>query len=113
MNKVKWEDAQNIIKNPNNRDNIYFVLFTLENDSSCRLMQPVIDVVENYFANRNYIIFLEIDAKETGLYLVPNNKFDLLQVPTFCIMKDNKINYIGHYFYPKEILIDWITEVMD
>lgn len=113
MTKMRWEDVQAIIKSPNNKNDVYLLFFTLEDDQMCKIMRNNIYQVEEYFSKRYDFHIIEIDAKESNLYLEPNTKYQVLEVPTFCIMKNNHINNIGHNFYPKEILMDWILELLD
>ncbi|WP_029513597.1 hypothetical protein [Mycoplasmopsis primatum] len=113
MKKVKWETAQNIYKNPDANNDVFFIFFTLENDLNSLLMKSVIKEVEHHFIHNSNVLFLEIDAIEAELYREPNTKFQVLEVPTFAIIKNNNIYNIGHNFYPKEIIIDWLDDIIN
>lgn len=113
MNKTPWEQAQSIIANVNNRDNIYFLEFTADWCFDCRAMQPVISEVIEYFKNNNKVVFINVDAEESGLFRKPNTKYQVLQIPTFAVVKGNNILHLGHNYYPKELLISWIEEAIE
>ncbi|MCE6115347.1 thioredoxin [Mycoplasmopsis agalactiae] len=113
MTKMFWRDAKSLYENPRNADSIFFILFVLENDLNSRLMKEIVSKVENYFSKYTIIKFIEIDAVESGLYQVPNTRFQVLETPTFCILKNNTVYNLGHNLYPKEILIDWLQEAIN
>lgn len=113
MKKMLWKDAQNLYENHKYANHIFFILFVLDNDLNSRLMKEIVHKVEKHFDDYNGIIFIEVDAIEAELYQVPNNKFQVLQTPTFCIIKNKNIYNAGHNLYPKEIIIDWLQEAIN
>ncbi|RMX34935.1 thioredoxin family protein [Mycoplasmopsis fermentans] len=113
MKQVAWNEVQNMVANSNNENNIYFITFTTSWCPDCKVMKPVVESVEEEYKEYNEIIFLEVDAEKAQLFREINNRWKILHVPTFLIMKNNKIIQRGENYYPKEILCDWVEKVLE
>ncbi|WP_027334787.1 YbbN family protein [Mycoplasmopsis felifaucium] len=113
MKLLPWKDVERFIKHSENSKDVFFVFFTVENNQICKIMKRIMYSVENKYKDRQDILFYEVNAIESGLYMQPGTEYQLLEVPTFCVIQNNKIKYLGHNFYPEEILVDWIVEVCE
>ncbi|VEU75185.1 Uncharacterised protein [Mycoplasmopsis maculosa] len=113
MDKITWEDALNNIQNKKNKNKVFFIFFTLPNFSNVEVMKKVIIQLSNDFIDNKNVIFYEIDANEAKLYLTLESRFKVFQIPCYTVIKNDFIFYNGYNFYPKEILKDWILELLD
>ncbi|MGV2393460.1 UNVERIFIED_CONTAM: hypothetical protein O8I53_11195 [Campylobacter lari] len=69
-------------------------------------MKTIVQKVENEFITNSNVVFYEIDAEESKLYLSLDSKYQIFQIPAFAVVKGDKIHYNGYKIYPKEILRD-------
>ncbi|MBZ4195121.1 thioredoxin family protein [Mycoplasma tauri] len=113
MKKLKWADALSMIESQSNSSKVYFIFFSIQDDLNCKLMKSMITDIEASYNSIKDVSFYEIDAKESDVYLVPNTRYELLEVPTFCVIKNNELLNVGHNFYPKEVLINWLNEALN
>ena len=113
MKEVIWKEIEPIIYNEHNKDTIYFLEFISKRNQEWKVMNKIIQKVEEYFKNNNKVVFLQIDADESSLFNNLNSNFEVIRIPTHIIMVNKKIIFKGYDNYPKEIFIDVITNILN
>ncbi|EGV00293.1 thioredoxin family protein [Mycoplasmopsis columbina] len=113
MEKIKFDDLNEIIGKKENTNVLFFIEFSTTWCPDCKMMQPIVKSLFNDYHNNPKVKFLEIDAEEAHLYKDPFSKWQILKVPAFVFYKNNEILKIVYEYYPKELLAQFIEDYID
>ncbi|ADE19726.1 thioredoxin family protein [Mycoplasma crocodyli] len=109
IKEYEWNEVLKKI-DTNSEDHIIFLEFTTKWCNDCKMMAPVVNEISSKYENNKNITFLKVDAEEAQLFRNPDNKWQILRVPTHMVIKGNAIIEKGYEYYPKEILESWIEK---
>ncbi|WP_255473571.1 thioredoxin family protein [Mycoplasma sp. NEAQ87857] len=92
------------------QDKLIFLTFTTKWCGDCKMMKPVIQRLSEKYQNKKNVTFIEVDAEEAKLFREVDNKWNVLRVPTFILLKGQEIVEKGYEYIPEEILSNWIDK---
>ncbi|WP_029608774.1 thioredoxin family protein [Mycoplasma simbae] len=110
MKKYSWENAQKLLADKTQENTIFLLVFTKKNDLESLIMRQCYQDVDIHFKFDSNIQVIEVDIDESQIFQDINNKYVIMQVPAFFVIKNNEIKRKGLGFYPREIMIDFIEE---
>ncbi|MBX4209777.2 MAG: thioredoxin family protein [Mollicutes bacterium PWAP] len=103
--KMIYKDALKYIKN---NEKVLLEFYT-DWCADCRMMEPVVDNAMNELKKDGFTL-VKVNAEEANLYKKENPEFEVLKVPSFFKVINNKATHIGYEYLPMEHLIKKVRD---